>query len=92
MKYPFILFFYLIIYIFKQTINLVKHLGKNNKSDPDNDINKDGDPVNPDETKDEEVKPQPWYFHVVASFILVVHGLTFLVPHDPESEDTGKVI
>ena len=35
--------------------------------------------------------PQPWYFHVVASLILVVHGLTFLVPHDPEAEDTDMV-
>ncbi len=35
--------------------------------------------------------PQPWYFHVVASLILVVHGLTFLVPHDPDAEDTDMV-
>ncbi len=41
--------------------------------------------------EEEEVKPQPWYFHVVASFILVVHGLTFLVPHDPDSEDTDMM-
>ena len=36
-------------------------------------------------------QPQPWYFHVVASLILVVHGFTFLVPSDPESEDTDMV-
>jgi len=43
-------------------------------------------------SKDEEGKPpQPWYFHVVASLILVVHGLTFLVPHDPDGEDTDMV-
>jgi len=28
---------------------------------------------------------------VVASFILVIHGLTFLVPHDPETEDTDMM-
>lgn len=38
-----------------------------------------------------EIRPQPWYFHVVASLILVVHGFTFLVPQDPESEDTDMV-
>ncbi len=38
-----------------------------------------------------EIKPQPWYFHVVASLILVVHGFTFLVPTDPEVEDTDMV-
>ena len=37
------------------------------------------------------LKPQPWYFHVVASVILVVHGFTFLIPHDTESEDTDMV-
>jgi len=41
--------------------------------------------------KDEENKSQPWYFHVVASVILVVHGLTFLVPHDPETEDSDMM-
>ena len=41
--------------------------------------------------KEEENKSQPWYFHVVASVILVVHGLTFLVPHDPETEDTDMM-
>ena len=39
----------------------------------------------------EEIRPQPWYFHVVASIILVVHGFTFLVPQDPEVEDTDMV-
>ena len=43
------------------------------------------------EDKEEENKSQPWYFHVVASVILVVHGLTFLVPHDPETEDTDMM-
>ena len=28
---------------------------------------------------------------MVASFILVIHGLTFLVPHDPETEDTDMM-
>lgn len=41
--------------------------------------------------KQEEPKPQPWYFHVVASLILVVHGLTFLVPQDSDVEDTDMV-
>ena len=41
--------------------------------------------------KEEEKTAQPWYFHVVASFILVIHGLTFLVPHDPETEDTDMM-
>ena len=41
--------------------------------------------------KPDEPKPQPWYFHVVASLILVVHGFTFLVPSDPDSEDTDMV-
>ncbi|XP_040564188.1 uncharacterized protein [Lepeophtheirus salmonis] len=42
-----------------------------------------------DDDKSEESKPQPWYFHVIASFILVIHGFTFLVPQDPlvENED-----
>eukprot|EP00096_Caligus_rogercresseyi_P011060 TRINITY_DN4230_c4_g1_i1.p1 TRINITY_DN4230_c4_g1~~TRINITY_DN4230_c4_g1_i1.p1 ORF type:complete len:221 (+),score=60.33 TRINITY_DN4230_c4_g1_i1:122-784(+) len=42
-----------------------------------------------DEKLGEESKPQPWYFHVIASFILVIHGFTFLVPQDPlvENED-----
>ena len=44
-----------------------------------------------EEDKEEENKSQPWYFHVVASVILVVHGLTFLVPHDPETEDTDMM-
>ena len=38
-----------------------------------------------------DVKPQPWYFHVVASLILVVHGITFLVPQDTEEDDTDMV-
>lgn len=38
-----------------------------------------------------ESRPQPGYFHVVASFILVVHGFTFLVPPDSESEDTDMM-
>lgn len=40
----------------------------------------------------DEIKPQPWYFHVVASVILVVHGFTFLVPQSSEGgEDTDMV-
>ena len=39
----------------------------------------------------EESKPQPGYFHVVASFILIIHGFTFLVPPDSEAEDTDMM-
>ena len=46
---------------------------------------------NANSEKEEEKTAQPWYFHVVASFILVIHGLTFLVPHDPETEDTDMM-
>lgn len=54
--------------------------------------NSDGsDNEDDDSEKSEEPSKQPWYFHVVASAILVVHGLTFLVPHDSESEDTDMV-
>ncbi len=34
---------------------------------------------------------QPWYFHAVASGILIVHGLTFLVPSDPTSDEKDMV-
>eukprot|EP00095_Tigriopus_kingsejongensis_P002009 maker-scaffold419_size176504-snap-gene-0.29 protein:Tk02009 transcript:maker-scaffold419_size176504-snap-gene-0.29-mRNA-1 annotation:"amidase" len=44
-----------------------------------------------DEAASEEIKPQPWYFHVVASVILVVHGFTFLVPQSSDAEDTDMV-
>lgn len=57
-----------------------------------------GDSSSDDESKaskapedKDEIKPQPWYFHVVASIILVVHGFTFLVPQDPEADDTDMV-
>ena len=49
------------------------------------------DVVKGDDKDSGEIRPQPWYFHVVASLILVVHGFTFLVPQDPESEDTDMV-
>ena len=39
----------------------------------------------------EDSKPQPGYFHVVASFILIIHGFTFLVPPDSEAEDTDMM-
>ena len=63
--------------------------GNNDKSDND-DSNNDANGGKSDD-KEEENKSQPWYFHVVASVILVVHGLTFLVPHDPETEDTDMM-
>ena len=44
-----------------------------------------------DEDETEDSKPQPGYFHVVASFILIVHGFTFLVPPDADSEDTDMM-
>merc|ERR1712180_160316 len=53
-----------------------KNKGDNDGSDDDSD------------KVEGENRPQPGYFHVVASFILVVHGFTFLVPPDNESEDT----
>ena len=56
-----------------------KQSGDNDGSDDDSD------------KSDGEGKPQPGYFHVVASFILVVHGFTFLVPPDMESEDTDMM-
>lgn len=37
------------------------------------------------------VRPQPWYFHIVASVILVIHGFTFLVPTDSEADDTDMM-
>ena len=61
---------------------------------PNNNTNKDQDSnaIGTSNDKNEEEKTaQPWYFHVVASFILVIHGLTFLVPHDPETEDTDMM-
>ena len=53
------------------------------------DVN-DGSDDDSDKTEGES-RPQPGYFHVVASFILVVHGFTFLVPPDTESEDTDMM-
>jgi len=49
--------------------------GSNEKSDSNSDESND---ANKSDDKEEENKSQPWYFHVVASVILVVHGLTFL--------------
>ena len=49
--------------------------GNNEKNDSNSDET-DKDAKSDD--KEEENKSQPWYFHVVASVILVVHGLTFL--------------
>jgi hypothetical protein len=49
--------------------------GNNDKNDSNSDET-DKDAKSDD--KEEENKSQPWYFHVVASVILVVHGLTFL--------------
>ena len=71
----------------------------NNKSNTTNNTNsKDQDSnstnaisTNSNDKNEEEKTAQPWYFHVVASFILVIHGLTFLVPHDPETEDTDMM-
>lgn len=63
-----------------------------NKKSTDNDKKDDSDSKDDNkDDKEEENKSQPWYFHVVASVILVVHGLTFLVPHDPETEDTDMM-
>ena len=39
----------------------------------------------------EESKPESGYFHVVASFTLIIHGFTFLVPPDSEAEDTDMM-
>ena len=57
------------------------------KSNSDNGDKSDDD----SEKSDGDSRPQPGYFHVVASFILVVHGFTFLVPPDSESEDTDMM-
>ena len=54
-------------------------------------VKNDDDSNSTNNEKEEEKTAQPWYFHVVASFILVIHGLTFLVPHDPETEDTDMM-
>merc|ERR1711953_635457 len=70
----------------------------NNKSNTNSTNSKDQDSnstnaisTNSNDKNEEEKTAQPWYFHVVASFILVIHGLTFLVPHDPETEDTDMM-
>ena len=60
----------------------------NNTNNKDQDSNAIG---TSNDKNEEEKTAQPWYFHVVASFILVIHGLTFLVPHDPETEDTDMM-
>ncbi len=47
-----------------------------------------------DEDSDEQKSgesTQPWYFHLIASCILVIHGLTFLVPGDGDQDDTDMV-
>ena len=45
------------------------------------------------EAVDNKLPPQPWYFHAIASFILIVHGFTFLVPQDPaEGEDASLTL
>ena len=54
---------------------LIPYVGNNEKSDSNSDESNDS---NKSDDKEEENKSQPWYFHVVASVILVVHGLTFL--------------
>ena len=61
----------------------------NNTNNKDQDSNAIG--TSNADKNEEEKTAQPWYFHVVASFILVIHGLTFLVPHDPETEDTDMM-
>lgn len=66
----------------------------NAKTEDSTETNADNSSKNSSENSSEkegENKSQPWYFHVVASVILVVHGLTFLVPHDPETEDTDMM-
>ena len=69
--------------------------GKDDSKDKENGAKNKGD--NNDGSDDDsekaegENRPQPGYFHVVASFILVVHGFTFLVPPDTESEDTDMM-
>ena len=50
-----------------------------------------GDDDEEEDFKVDEIRPQPWYFHIVASFILVVHGFTFLVPQDSDSDDTDMM-
>lgn len=62
----------------------------NNKNENKSNAKEDSN-SNANSEKEEEKTAQPWYFHVVASFILVIHGLTFLVPHDPETEDTDMM-
>ena len=62
----------------------------NETNNESNGSNKNDNAAANDKEADEN-KSQPWYFHVVASVILVVHGLTFLVPHDPETEDTDMM-
>merc|ERR1712226_1788092 len=67
--------------IFQRTKKMVpKNKGDTNDGSDDDSEKADG-----------ENRPQPGYFHVVASFILVVHGFTFLVPPDTESEDTDMM-
>ena len=67
--------------------------GSKNKSDHDksSELDENGEAKESSDKDQEENKSQPWYFHVVASVILVIHGLTFLVPHDPETEDTDMM-
>ena len=68
--------------------------GKEDSKDKENSAKNKGDGNDSDddsEKSDGESRPQPGYFHVVASFILVVHGFTFLVPPDTESEDTDMM-
>lgn len=68
--------------------------GKDDSKDKENGAKNKGDTndgSDDDSEKSEDSRPQPGYFHVVASFILVVHGFTFLVPPDTESEDTDMM-
>ena len=60
--------------VLKHRLNFI-FSGNNDKNDSNSDET-DKDAKSDD--KEEENKSQPWYFHVVASVILVVHGLTFL--------------
>ena len=55
------------------------------------DVDVTGDDDEEEDFKVDEIRPQPWYFHIVASFILVVHGFTFLVPQDSDTDDTDMM-
>lgn len=48
-----------------------------------------GEEEEDEDFKLDEIRPQPWYFHVIASLILIVHGFTFLVPQDPDDDNDG---